>query len=71
MSRKKYIFVLLLLVAILFTGCNMSTIDQMYCLPKRSEDYLNLQSAMNSAMSGLEYHAPISGEHQQPVSNLP
>lgn len=67
MSRKKFIFFLLFVVAILFTGCNMSTIDQMYCLPKRSEDYLNLQSAMDTAMSDLEYHAPIAGEHQQPV----
>lgn len=67
MSRKNRIFILLFVVAILLTGCNMSTINQMYCLPKRSEDYLNLQSAMNSAMSELEYHAPIAGEHQQPV----
>ena len=67
MSHKKLIFFLLFVVAILFTGCNMSTIDQMYCLPKRSEDYLNLQSAMESAMVGLEYHAPIAGDHQQPV----
>ncbi len=67
MSRKKLIFFLLFVVAILFTGCNMRTIDQMYCLPKRSEDYLNLQSAMDSAMVGLEYHAPIAGENRQPV----
>ena len=67
MSRKKLIFFLLFVVAILLTGCNMSTIDQMYCLPKRSEDYLNLQSAMDNAMTGLEYHAPIAGDHQQPV----
>ena len=67
MSHKKLIFFLLFVVAILLTGCNMSTIDQMYCLPKRSEDYLNLQSAMDNAMTGLEYHAPIAGDHQQPV----
>ena len=67
MSRKKLIFFLLFVVAILLTGCNMSTIDQMYCLPKRSEDYLNLQTAMDNAMTGLEYHAPIAGDHQQPV----
>lgn len=67
MNRKKGIFLLLFVVAILFTGCNMSTIDKMYCLPKRSEDYLNLQSAIESAMSGLEFHAPVTGDHQQPV----
>lgn len=28
---------------------------------------MNLQSTMDGAMSGLEYHAPISGDNQQPV----
>ena len=67
MSRKRILFTLLFVVTILLTGCSMRTIDEMYCLPKRSEGYLNLQSAMDSAMSGLEYHAPISGDNQQPV----
>ena len=67
MNRKRIWIWLLFVVTILLTGCNMRTIDQMYALPKRSEDYLNLQSAMESAMDGLEYHAPISGDHQQPV----
>ena len=67
MSRKKFILWLLLAVTILFAGCNMRTVDQMYCLPKRSEGYLNLQSAMDRAMSDLEYHAPISGDNKEPV----
>ena len=67
MKRNRILIWLLLMVTILLTGCNMSTIDQMYCLPKRSEEYQNLQSAMDAAMDGLEYHAPISGEYQQPV----
>lgn len=67
MKSKKWILLLLTAVTVLFAGCSMRTIDQMYCLPKRSEGYLNLQSAVDSAMSGLEYHAPISGEYQQPV----
>ena len=67
MNRKRICIGLLFMVTILLAGCSMRTIDQMYALPKRSEGYLNLQTAMDSAMSGLEYHAPISGEHQQPV----
>lgn len=67
MKGKKIIVWLLLVVTILLTGCNMRTIDQLYCLPKRSAAYLNLQSAMDSTMDGLEYHAPISGDNQQPV----
>ena len=67
MKSKKIVLWFLFLVTIILTGCNMRTIDQMYCLPKRSEGYLNLQSAMDAAMSDLEYHAPISGDNQQPV----
>lgn len=67
MNRNRVWITLLFVVTILLCGCSMRTIDQMYAVPKRSEGYLNLQSAMDSAMSGLEYHAPISGEHQQPV----
>lgn len=67
MNRKRITFWLLIMVAILLSGCSVRTIDQMYCLPKRSEGYLNLQSAMDEAMVGLEYHAPISGSNQQPV----
>ena len=70
MSRKRILIGLLFVVTILLAGCNMRTIDQMYCLPKRPEGYLNLQSAMDNAMSDLEYHAPISGEHQQPVQQI-
>ena len=70
MKDKRIIVWLLLVVTILLTGCNMLTIDQMYCLPKRSEAYRNLQSAMDSTMNGLEYHAPISGDNQQPVQQV-
>lgn len=67
MNSKKFLVGLLIAAAMVLPGCSMRTVDQMYCLPKRSEEYLNLQSAMDSAMVGLEYHAPISGENQQPV----
>ena len=66
---KKCLFILAVAVmaALLFTGCSMLTVDQMYALPKRSEDYNNLQSAIDQAMSGMSYCAPLTGEHQQPV----
>lgn len=47
-------------------GCVM-TVDEMYCLPRRSEGYTNLQSVMESAMGDMAFSAPISGENQQPV----
>ena len=57
-----------LLAALLLTGC-MPTVDEMYYPPKRSDDYSNLQSAIDAAMSELEYCAPLSGENQQAVQN--
>lgn len=66
MIRKIRIFCLILAVSMLFSGC-MSTLDQMYCLPKRSEQVRNLQSTLDKSMNGLEYCAPLSGENQQSV----
>lgn len=67
MKRILSVITLLLAAALLITGCSMMTTEQMYCLPKRSEDYNDLQSTIDSAMSGLSYCAPLSGENQQPV----
>lgn len=66
---KKRIFPLmpLLLTALLLGGCAMRTVDQMYCLPKRSDTYNELQSVIDGAMDGLDYSAPISGDNQQSV----
>ncbi len=66
--KRKWIKVLLpVLAALLLAGCNIRTVEDMYQLPKRSEEFTNLQSVMDSAMTGLDYSAPISGEHQQTV----
>lgn len=64
---KGKIFALLLAVAALLCGCSVTTADQMYCLPKRSDDYNNVQTAIDKAMTDLSYCAPLSGENQQPV----
>lgn len=61
----KIIFVLLALL--LLSGCATRTVDELYCLPKRSEEYKNLQSAIDSVMGDLSYCAPLSGEHLQTV----
>ena len=66
MSKPK-ILATVLLVAALLGGCGVKTADQMYCLPKRTDDYNNVQSAINKAMTDLSYCAPLSGENQQPV----
>ena len=67
MNRNRIWIALLLAAVMLFSGCAMQTVDQMYRLPKRSEDYDNLQSAIDQAMTGLQYSAPTAGENQQTV----
>lgn len=64
---KKTKFISLLLAMVLLSGCTMATVDDLYCLPKRSDEYKNLQSAIDGVMTGLEYCAPLSGEHLQTV----
>lgn len=67
MRRGKILVLMLLLTVLVLTGCNMKTTDQLYQIPQRSEDFLNLQTAVNKAMQGLSYCAPLSGEHCQTV----
>lgn len=57
----------LCLSVIMLAGCSVQTVDQMYQLPKRSEDYSNLQSVMDSAMADLSFCAPVAGDNQQSV----
>ncbi len=66
MSGKRGIAVLLTML-LLLSGCAPRSVDQLYCLPRRSEDYNHLQSAIDGAMGGLEYCAPRAGENQQTV----
>lgn len=67
MNRIKRLLAAAAALSCLLSGCAMRTVEQMYCLPKRSENYHNLQSAIDKAMGGLEYCAPLSGENQQTV----
>jgi len=66
--KKRILFLtMLLLTALLFGGCAMRTASEMYALPRRSQEYSQLQSAIDSAMVGMTYSAPLSGENRQTV----
>ncbi len=67
MKKRMGICALFLLTAMLTGGCAMRTVEQMYNVPKRSQSFSHVQSAMDVAMAGLDYAAPISGENQQTV----
>ena len=45
----------------------MHTVEDMYALPKRSEAFGHLQTAIDNSMVGLTYSSPIAGENQQTV----
>lgn len=64
---KKRILLLTLLTALLLSGCAMRTVEEMYTPPKRSEEYKELQAAIDTAMYGLTFSSPQSGENQQTV----
>ena len=65
-NRKRWLWVLLA-AALLLSGCSMQTVGQMYQLPKRPEDFSNLQSVIDSAMTNMDFCAPLTGENQQNV----
>ena len=67
MSRRVWIFVSVLLAAMLLCGCTMTTVDELYAPPKRSAEYEKLQQAIDLAMVGMEYASPLSGENRQMV----
>ncbi len=65
--RKFILFALVL--AMLLTGCSMPTLNELYCLPNRSNSDNNLQEVIDEAMEDLQYSAPISGANQQTVQS--
>ncbi len=65
MGMKLRILAVFLALTLMLSGCVLGTLDELYCLPKRSEEYENLQAVLDKAMVGLEYCAPSYGEHRQ------
>ncbi len=56
---------LCLCMALLLFGCGLRTVDQLYCLPQRSDADKDLQSVIDEAMDGLSYSAPVYGPSRQ------
>lgn len=65
--RKFIIFAALIAAILTLSGCNITKMDEMYRLPKRSQEQTDLQAVMDEAMSGKEYSAPLSGDNRQTV----
>ncbi len=66
MQKRVKLILILFVTALTLCGC-MRTVDQMYRVPKRSERFTELQTAIDGAMADLVYCAPVAGENQQAV----
>lgn len=64
MRKKVYILLLLLVASMVLSGCALRTVEELYCLPKRSQTDNALQPVVDDAMRGLEYAAPQSGDNR-------
>lgn len=67
MKKFGRIFLLTIIVAMVMSGCVMRTVDELYCLPKRSQSDNDMQAVIDKAMSGLMYCSPVYGENRQMV----
>lgn len=52
---------------LLLSGCFMRSTEELYCVPKRSNAYLNLQEMVETAIGDGEYCAPVSGDNRQAI----
>ncbi len=68
MKRRCAASALLALGLFFLSGCFVKTVDEMYALPQHSDEYYNLQQAIDAVMTGgASYCAPVSGTNQQSV----
>ena len=65
MIAKVKIWIILLLMLVLLSGCSLMSLDQLYYPPKRPEYHDNLQKLIDEAMKDLTYSAPVSGKNRQ------
>ena len=65
--RRLIVAVVLSVCMLVLSGCVFSAVDEMYQLPKRSEEYSALQQVIDSAMGNMSYCAPLSGQQRQTV----
>ncbi|MBR2080166.1 MAG: hypothetical protein IJ980_00845 [Oscillospiraceae bacterium] len=57
-----------LFLSLCLSGCLTLSVDEMYTLPRQSDEYNELQSAINETLKeGLQYASPVSGANQQPI----
>jgi len=68
MKHKRIL--LSLLLALLLTGCYSFDSDALYALPQRSQEYRELQNAVESALGNGSYSAPVSPPNRQIIQQV-
>lgn len=63
--RYRLTAILMLILTLLLSGCGMRTVEQMYAIPRRSQEFQSFQGAVDIAMRDMEYAAPVAGENRQ------
>ena len=69
MKKLKLIAPILLLL-LLLSGCYSFDSDSLYALPQRSPEYRELQTAVETALAGGSYSAPVSGANRQVIQQV-
>ena len=68
MKKKCIRFLPLLIACLLLCGCFLEPAEGLYAVPKQSEEYYDLQNAIELALpDGAVYAPPVSGDNQQVV----
>lgn len=68
MRRKPWLLLLGSLLLVLLAGCSVRSVEKLYALPRQSDTYYDLQSAMDRVMvSGVSFSGPVTGSNQQAV----
>ena len=67
--KRMLLAVLAAAMSLVLSGCFVKTVDELYTLPKHSDEYNRLEQAIDQVMSSqnASYAAPVSGMNQQSV----
>ena len=67
--KRMLLAVLAAAMSLVLSGCFVKTVDELYTLPKHSDEYNRLEQAIDQVMSSqnASYTAPVSGMNQQSV----
>ena len=66
--RRRILLFCVTAALLLLSGCAFRPVDELYALPRQSQEYYTLQAELENYLSaGARYSAPESGDNQQAV----